>query len=105
LEKSVFGFDHSEIGARLLERWRLPLDVVGAIRHHHDLPAATEHGRLAAILALADSMAYQFTTPSNENSALQADAAAILELDAVKLAAIVEKVRKGLEKDSQSMAE
>lgn len=36
IEKAVFGFDHSEAGASLGERWRLPEELVTAVRHHHE---------------------------------------------------------------------
>ena len=34
-EKHLFGFDHCEVGARLLIRWELPPNIVAAVRHHH----------------------------------------------------------------------
>jgi len=36
LERSMFGIDHAEVGAALAERWRLPPEMVEAIRYHHD---------------------------------------------------------------------
>lgn len=34
-ETRVFGFDHADLGATMLERWRLPNSIVGAVRQHH----------------------------------------------------------------------
>lgn len=34
-EQAVFGFDHAMLGARLLEHWGLPANVVRAVAHHH----------------------------------------------------------------------
>lgn len=34
-ELEQFGVDHSTIGAWLAEEWRLPVNIVAAIRHHH----------------------------------------------------------------------
>ena len=34
-EREIFGFDHAEAGARLLERWNLPSSLVSAVRYHH----------------------------------------------------------------------
>lgn len=35
-EKAVLGFDHAEIGARILSRWSFPGDLVHAVQWHHD---------------------------------------------------------------------
>ncbi|MEJ2635728.1 MAG: HDOD domain-containing protein [Calditrichia bacterium] len=35
LEKKFLGFDHSEVGARLLDYWRLPDEVVNMAKFHH----------------------------------------------------------------------
>ena len=35
-EYMVFGTDHAEIGALILEKWSFPVDIVNAVRWHHD---------------------------------------------------------------------
>lgn len=35
-ERAVLGFDHTEIGAMLAERWKLPENIVRCIRYHHE---------------------------------------------------------------------
>jgi putative nucleotidyltransferase with HDIG domain len=35
-ENMVIGVDHAEIGARVLENWSFPPEVVNAVRWHHD---------------------------------------------------------------------
>ena len=35
LEQQQFGCDHATLGARLLERWELPEQLVTAVMHHH----------------------------------------------------------------------
>lgn len=39
-ENMVLGTDHAEIGARILERWNLPAEVINAVRWHHDPDSA-----------------------------------------------------------------
>ncbi len=93
LERKVFGFDHSEIGARLLERWRLPAEVVAPIRHHHNLAGAGEHARLTATLALADTIANQLEEPAAQKAGGLtpcAEAAGFLYLTPASVAAIIE---------------
>ena len=35
-EYMVLGTDHAEVGARILENWGFPLDLVNAVGWHHD---------------------------------------------------------------------
>ena len=35
-ESMVIGVDHAEIGARVLQHWSFPAEVVNAVRWHHD---------------------------------------------------------------------
>ncbi len=35
VEKRIFGFDHQEIGAELLQEWGLPENIYGPILYHH----------------------------------------------------------------------
>ena len=34
-ERNVLGIDHAEIGAKILEQWSLPPEIVAAVRYHH----------------------------------------------------------------------
>ena len=56
VEKKVLGIDHAEVGARLLEKWALPADIVDAVRWHHDPDAAPVPNRLTDIVHLADGL-------------------------------------------------
>jgi len=57
-EKRLLGVQHAEIGGRLLARWKFPENIVNAVWFHHDPSAATSHERLAAIVYLANMVAY-----------------------------------------------
>ena len=57
-EKHLFGFDHCEVGARLLIRWELPPNIVAAVRHHHHPGDAGEFAHLTAVVALANLIAH-----------------------------------------------
>ncbi len=53
-EQEVFGFDHGEIGALLMQQWNLPDSFAEVARHHHR-PSKAERYRLeAATVHLAD---------------------------------------------------
>ncbi|MGD8837035.1 MAG: diguanylate cyclase [Desulfobacteraceae bacterium] len=54
-ERAIFGTDHQEIGARILEHWQLPHQIFEPIRYHHCSRAAPKgFDRDATILWLAD---------------------------------------------------
>jgi putative nucleotidyltransferase with HDIG domain len=53
-ERRVLGVDHAEIGAKILENWRLPESVVEPVRWHHDPDRCTEHQQTADLVHAAD---------------------------------------------------
>lgn len=57
-EKRVLGVEHSEIGGRLMARWKFPLKLVSAVWFHHHPAAAQPHQRLAAYVYLGNLIAY-----------------------------------------------
>lgn len=57
VERNVLGFDHAEVGGRLLERWRFPPELVLAVQFHHDPAQAPAHRRLAAYACLGNLVA------------------------------------------------
>ena len=47
VENMIFGTDHAEIGALLLEKWSFPIEVVNSVRWHHDPEyLSSTHNRL-----------------------------------------------------------
>jgi putative nucleotidyltransferase with HDIG domain len=57
-EKLLLGFEHAEVGGRLLERWKLPPHLVAAVWHHHTPSLAGEHTRMAALVYLGNMIAH-----------------------------------------------
>ena len=53
-ETILFGFHHAEVGAALLERWKLPAQLVSAVRYHHDPRGAQGFEPLAACVNLGN---------------------------------------------------
>jgi putative nucleotidyltransferase with HDIG domain len=96
-EKTAFGFNHAEIGGRLLGRWGLPPNVVTPIRFHHQPEQAAPFERLTAMLNLADSMAYCLTDPSAKTipQSQQRDfSTRLLQLNENDLARFIVKARE-----------
>jgi putative nucleotidyltransferase with HDIG domain len=56
-ETAAFGFNHAEVGARLLARWGLPEPVCVPVLGHHDASWPEPFERTAAIVALANLLA------------------------------------------------
>lgn len=52
-ERRLLGFDHHQSGAELLQRWRLPAEVVTVVRHLRDEGYRGEFARLAQVVRTA----------------------------------------------------
>ena len=63
-EIALYGFDHAEVGAALLERWKLPAPIVAAVRFHHHPSAAGENAPLAACIFLGNILSRTLDQPS-----------------------------------------
>jgi HD-like signal output (HDOD) protein len=58
-ERELLSWDHAAIGAFFLETHLIPLDVIAAVRYHHDSLSAPHHQAFAAATQLADIMVSQ----------------------------------------------
>lgn len=56
-ERAVLGTDHAEVGAALIEHWKLSPTLAEAVRHHHRPNAATGHPVETAAVHVADVFA------------------------------------------------
>lgn len=56
-EGSVFGFDNCEVAGLILEEWRFPAELGGAIRAHYLKRPSDAERPLAALLNVANSLA------------------------------------------------
>jgi len=57
IEREIFGFDHQEVGAMLLQSWLLPKEISEPIRHHHLDSAVPEDYRISTtILCIAKDL-------------------------------------------------
>jgi putative nucleotidyltransferase with HDIG domain len=55
-EYMVIGTDHAEIGARILEKWAFPKDLVNAVNWHHDPETCENHCTLSDIVHIANTV-------------------------------------------------
>ena len=56
-EREILGTDHCEVGARLLETWRLPVEIVEAVAHHHS-PVGTPQPKLSAVIHVSNCLVH-----------------------------------------------
>jgi putative nucleotidyltransferase with HDIG domain len=56
-EKEVVGVDHGEVGAALLDNWRLPENIVEAVANHHR-PVLKPNPRLSTLVHICNSLAH-----------------------------------------------
>jgi len=73
LERRMFGVDHAEIGAAILERWHLPAIHINAVRSSHYLLEAKSITELTALeyaVALSGMLAEQWINESSSQKAL-----------------------------------
>jgi putative nucleotidyltransferase with HDIG domain len=61
-EKKILGIDHTEVGARLAQKWSFPVSLVNSVRHHHTPENTTQNQELVHIVYLADLLMSRFQT-------------------------------------------
>ena len=52
-EMEIIGATHAEIGARVLEKWNFPAEMILGVKEHHD-PDVLEKEPLSAVVALSN---------------------------------------------------
>ena len=70
-EEEVLGFTHCEVGYELIRSWQLPQSISDAIRHHHHPESATEHQLEAALIHIAQALAYDLVWPSESDTSTE----------------------------------
>ncbi|HNR88959.1 MAG TPA: HDOD domain-containing protein [Spirochaetota bacterium] len=56
-EKDIMGFDHQEIGERILSKWKFPEVLKASVRHHHQpMSAPDEFRTVVSIVHVANSL-------------------------------------------------
>jgi HD-like signal output (HDOD) protein len=60
----VLGTDHAEIGALILSKWSLPIDIVNAVRWHHS-PERIENSNIKSDIVYLSNQMCQSNTNKN----------------------------------------
>lgn len=56
LENQLLGTDHTELGAILLQSWRMPEELIAVVTHHHDPDYDGEHAEYVWLITLVDHL-------------------------------------------------
>ena len=92
-ETTVYGSTHPEIGAVLLERWKLPVQLSVAVRYHHAPKSAQGFARIAACVALGNFVSHSQEHPKIIERAEFKEALDILNLSPDHLPRWSERLR------------
>ena len=65
-EHMVFGTDHAEIGALILAKWSLPVDIVNAVRWHRN-PERTKGSKIHTDIVYLSNLMCQSNTESDSD--------------------------------------
>lgn len=58
-EREILGIDHAEVGAKLLELWNLPAEIVEIVRYHHEPDRLEEPSWALDLVHVADVLAME----------------------------------------------
>jgi diguanylate cyclase (GGDEF)-like protein len=98
VEREIFGFDHQEVGADLLQNWGLPESIYQPIRYHHDVeqaPAAMT--QFCNVIRVSDRIAatyYGSSMARNIRSAMET-LSTVFGLDNDRINILVDSVAAG----------
>lgn len=108
IERQVYSFDHTQLGAHVARTWEFPEPFVDAISHHHDVESYSgEHTELVYVVAAANYFCSRsgWTSLGVHNVALPPnDTYRILGLDKIALSIIWSELADTLDK-ANSLAE
>jgi putative nucleotidyltransferase with HDIG domain len=102
-EEELLGFTHADVGAYLLDQWKLSKTFVAAVRFHHNPALAGDEAKLAAIVHVGDVLARCLCLGNGGDPYVPAIAESawdILKMDEAQLPSILEACWERAEKSS-----
>jgi putative nucleotidyltransferase with HDIG domain len=94
LETARYGCHHGELGAALLERWKLPVDLVESVAFHHQPDKARESQQAATCVFLGNLIAHGEDYPPATDREDYKAAIGRLNLDAEDMACCQQQLRE-----------
>ena len=84
-EHMVLGIDHAEIGALILAKWSFPIDIVNAVRWHHNPEAITNSNIHTDIVYIANQMCQSNGDCESDNGEMPMSSSVVLNRLGIKM--------------------
>ena len=107
LEQATLGIDHAEIGAMLMDYWKLPEEVVIAIKEHHNENYNGPHAVYPHLVLIADRMLKRHGLGDASSTELPQGLLEFLEISEYQLESVTKRImdgREGLDTMAQQLA-
>ncbi len=97
LEQQVFGSNHAEFGAWLMQQWKLPEEIIVSMREHHNEQYAGEHKVYSQLVMIADRILKSHGMGDAPNGDLPTEILQELKLKEVQILLVVNRVLEDCE--------
>lgn len=107
IELTTIGADHAEVGSMLMEYWKLPEEVVVAIREHHNENYHGPHAVYPQLVLIVDRMLKRHGLGDASGTQLPPEILGFLEISEYQIDAATKRIlegREGLETMAQQLA-
>jgi putative nucleotidyltransferase with HDIG domain len=101
LEMANYGFSHAELGAALLEQWKLPPALIDGVKFHHSPHEAGPAERGAACLYLGNVLAHGPEYRDGTRQPLFVSSQAVLNLTRHDIDTCIEQIKENWHKVEQ----
>ena len=105
-EQMVLGTDHAEIGALILARWSFPMDIVNAVRWHHNPENIKDSKIQSNIVYLSNQICQSNAGGNSDSGQIAMPLSVVLKRLGIKLdqyKAMAEKTRSWMKKLSNTL--
>ena len=96
-ETRLLGVCHPELGAWLMEAWRMPPEIIVAVRAHHDVHYNGPHVIYAQLVLLADHMLKEHGIGDGASHELPPEMLAALGLEEIQAVMVMNRILEGCE--------
>jgi putative nucleotidyltransferase with HDIG domain len=106
-ERTVLGFDHAEVGARVAEKWNLPQPLCSAIAGHHVIERGRDNPNLTAVIHVANGLSHTVRYglgSDGPRDKMDPSAVALLQLTDNDMDEIIEEMIKQLDRAGPTLS-
>lgn len=104
IEDAVLGFNHTQVGALVMRKWKLSSELEEGVFYHHNPEDATENTELIASVALANEISNKLgigPTKRPDIDLKESKAAEVLGIDPGEREKLFDKIAQLLEEDKE----